>query len=618
MGKSNIKQAAKATIKTTRIETVKETKVKKEITTIKGVTWNVDEILEGQTFDVMLKSFKIKTESFKKYRASLDNDISVEKFYEILKSLEEIHLISVKLQTYVSLRAHENTKDADALAKLSQLKQVSTEISNELMFFTLWFMQLDDKIAQKIIDAKILEKYVYYLKEVRKLKPYTKSEEIERLLNIKDTNGIDAFSDIYDIITNGFIFEMNGKKLTEEEIKVHVTLPDAPKRKEAYDLILAKHAEHSTVLSELYKDTVIEWYNDGIKIRGYKSPINIRNVSNDISDKAVEALLNTVRKNTKIFSDYFKIKYQINIKNGQKYPYSRYHIYAPFPLKLTKKYDYEISKKMVLEVYKEFDPRFYANALKVFNSGHIHSHPQKNKRGGAFCMAIHTKTMPYMMLNHTDALKDVFTMVHELGHCVHYVFAEDCTELTYHMAIPLAETASVFSEMLLAKKLLRESESNAEKMYVLIQSLDNQFATIIRQSYFTVFEKFAHEKVVDGVNTDVLNEKWYETLKEQFRDMDIPENFKHEWLYVSHLFNSPYYCYAYVWGNLFVLSLYDMYKKDGKKFVDNYIELLSAGGSDSPANLMKKLGVDPESEEFWQRGFNIIKEEIEELKKLAK
>jgi len=155
-------------------------------------------------------------------------------------------------------------------------------------------------------------------------------------------------------------------------------------------------------------------------------------------------------------------------------------------------------------------------------------------------------------------------------------------------------------------------------MYVLIQSLDNQFATIIRQAYFTVFEKFAHEKVIEGINTGVLNQKWYETLKEQFGDMDIPENFKYEWLYVSHMYNSPFYCYGYVWGNLFVLSLYDMYKKDGKQFIDKYIDLLSAGGSDSPSNLMKKLGVDPENEEFWQRGFNIIKEEIEELKKLAK
>jgi len=585
---------------------------------VKGVVWNVDEILEGKSFEFILQSLITKTESFKKYRALLDNKISIEKFYEILKSLEDIHLTAVKLQTYTSLRAYENTKDSDALAKLSKLKQVSTEISNELMFFTLWFMHLDDNIAQKILDAKILAKYNYYFKEIRKLKPYTKSEEIEKLLNIKDTNGIDAFSEIYDIITNGFIFEMEGKKLTEEEIKVHVNLPNAQKRKEAYDKILEKHAEHSTVLSELYKDIAIEWYNDGIKIRGYKSPINIRNVSNDISDKAVETLLNTVRKNTKMFSDYFKIKYQINIKNGQKYPYSRYHLYAPFPLKLPKKYDYETSKKIVLDVYKEFDSRFYNNALKVLNSGHIHSHPQKDKRGGAFCMGINTKTMPYMMLNHTDSLKDVFVLVHELGHTVHYVFAENCTELTYHAAIPLAETASVFSEMLLAKKLLRESKSDAEKMYILIQSLDNQFATIIRQAYFTIFEKITHEEVIRGVNTDLLNQKWYDTLKEQFGDMEIPEGFKHEWLYVSHLFNSPFYCYGYAWGNLFVLSLYDMYKKDGKKFIDKYIELLSAGGSDSPANLMNKLGVNPESEEFWQRGFNIIKEEIEELKKLAK
>ncbi len=580
--------------------------------------WNIKDTLGGQSFEALVKELKSKSETFMNYRKLLNNKLSVDKFLEILKFIENIHVIAVRLNAYCELKSSENTKDADALAKASQLKQISSEISNNIMFFTLWFMHLDDSSAKTLMSAKQLEPYNYYLEEVRRLKAYTKSEEIEKLLNIKDTNGLGAFSELYEIITNGFNYQLNGKTVTEEELRAKVVSQDPKERKDAYDKILKKFSEHSTILSEIYKDIAIEWYNDGVKIRGYKNSINIRNVSNDVTDKSVEVLMRVVRQNVKVFNEYFKLKYKINTQNGQKYPYSRYHLYAPFPLKLTKKYTYEESKQIVLETFKEFDMRFYNNALKVLNSGHIHSHPKQDKRSGAFCAPMHNKIVPYVMLNHTDTLRDVFTLIHELGHAMHYLFAENCTNLTYHAGIPVAETASVFSEMLLSKKLLRECKTDAEKQYILIQLLDNQFATVIRQTYFTIFEQYAHTKVLEGIDAEVLNTEWYNTLKEQFGDMEIPESFKNEWLYVSHFFNQPFYCYGYAWGNLLVLALFDMYTKENGKFIDKYIKLLSAGGSKSPMTLLKELNIDPESEEFWQRGFNTIKEEIEQLRKLAK
>ena len=226
---------------------------------------------------------------------------------------------------------------------------------------------------------------------------------------------------------------------------------------------------------------------------------------------------------------------------------------------------------------------------------------------------------PYLLLNHTDSLRDVSTMIHELGHGIHDIFAgEKQTDLERHASLTICETASVFSEMMLAERLLKECSNNNEKKYVLTQSLDNQYATIVRQAYFVIFEIYAHDAIMKGATKEELDEQYYVLLKEQFGDMPIPEIFKHEWNYIPHIHESPFYCYAYAWGNLFVLALYDMYKKEGKPFIDKYVELLSAGGSDSPANLMKKLGIDAESEEFWQRGFNIIKEEVQELKKLVK
>jgi oligoendopeptidase F len=141
---------------------------------------------------------------------------------------------------------------------------------------------------------------------------------------------------------------------------------------------------------------------------------------------------------------------------------------------------------------------------------------------------------------------------------------------------------------------------------------------VFRQAYFVIFEIYAHQEIMKGVTKESLDEYYYKLLQEQFGKMQVPEIFKHEWNYIPHIYETPFYCYAYAWGNLFVLALYDMYKKEGKPFIEKYVELLSAGGSDSPANLMKKLGIDAESEEFWQRGFSIIRQEVEELKKLSK
>jgi len=351
-------------------------------------------------------------------------------------------------------------------------------------------------------------------------------------------------------------------------------------------------------------------------IRGYTSPISVRNLSNDVTDKSVKTMLDVVRANNKLFREYFKVKYEINKKNGDEYEFSRYHIYAPFKTELKEKYSYAKSKEIVLEAYKEFHPKFYEKAKEIFDANHVHSHPQLNKRSGAFCYGISPKDTAYILLNHSDTLMDVFTMIHEFGHGIHDELSRKQTSFNFHPPLVTAETASIFSEMMLSEKMLNASKSDKEKIYLLIRSIDHEWASIIRQAYFLYFEEFAHDNIHKGITKEELDEKYYELLKEQFGDMEIPEEFKEEWNYIPHIHASPFYVYAYAWGNLFVLALFDMYKKEGEPFKEKYIKFLEAGGSKSPADLMKELGVDPEDKEFWQRGFNIISEQIEQLKDL--
>jgi oligoendopeptidase F len=208
-------------------------------------------------------------------------------------------------------------------------------------------------------------------------------------------------------------------------------------------------------------------------------------------------------------------------------------------------------------------------------------------------------------------------MMHEFGHGIHGRAAKEQSQFTYHSALPMAETASIFGETLLEKRMLKEASLD-EKKQILIKSLDDKYASIIRQAYFVIFEVKAHEVINKGATIEELNKLYFETLKDQFNDaVELPDIFQHEWKYIPHIYHTPFYCYAYAFGNLMALSLYKTYEQQGKEFVDKYMSLLSAGGSDSPFNIVKdNLGLDITEEEFWQKAFDLIKEEVEELKKL--
>ncbi|MBU1201961.1 MAG: M3 family oligoendopeptidase [Nanoarchaeota archaeon] len=579
--------------------------------------WNLKDVLKGKTVEELLEEAKKKVEAFKSLRKNLKPQMSAVDLKSILHLKEELGVLLTRIESYHYLKFYEKINNSKVLAKLSFLNQLFTEYNNDLLFFSLWFIDLEEKQADKFIQSPQLSDYKYYLSFLRRLKPYTKSEEIERVISLKSITGKAAFSSLFDIITGEFKFDFNNKKeLSQEEVVVNYESDNASLRELAYKTVLTKYDENGVVLTEIFKNVVLDWYNEGINIRRYKHPISIRNLSNDVDDEVVETLLRVIKKNISLFSEYFKIKYELNKKSGQRYKFSRFHLYAPYKSGKKKVYNYEKSKQLVLEAYKEFDERFYKAAKEIFDQKHVHSHPQKNKKSGAFCFSLDNKSTPYILLNHSNSLRDLFTMMHEFGHGIHGVFSRKQVNLLYNASLPMAETASIFGEMILTSKILKKSKNKEEKKSVLVYLIDRNYATIIRQAYFVYFEKFAHENIIKGITKEELDEKYFSLLKEQFGEMEVSTLFKHEWNYIPHIHTSPFYCYAYAWGNLMVLSLYSMYQKQGAEFIDKYVDILSAGGGKAPINILKEAGIDPTSELFWQEGFDMIKEEIEELKRL--
>lgn len=583
---------------------------------VKKDVWNLDDLFGNRDEKQIENNIIIlKNKIVEKKQLLTNKDVPAHTVLELIKLSEELDIDFSRIGAYYELRSHIDINDEEANAKLDYYRQLSADIDNETMFFDLWFIKLADEQAQKYVSDPILSEYKQYLKDLIKMKPYTKSEEIEQILNLKNMTGRGAFSNIYDVLTASFNYELlDEKDLTQEDITSKYSDPDPKIREEAYKAILKVYKDNSLTLSELYKNIVLDWNNEKIKIRKYKNAIHSRNMSNDLTQEVVQTMITTIREHAYLFQEYFKLKQEFLDKKEQPHPHSRFHIYAPY--KLEKEYEYEESKKIVLETFKEFDEEFYTYAKKIIDEKHIHSHPQKGKRSGAFCYAPNTQTTPYVMLNHTNKLRDLFTMMHELGHGIHDIYTYDQPDLIHHPVLPLAETASIFAETILSKKLLQTNKED-EKAAMLIYTLDHYYASILRQTYFIIFEEIAHKKIMAGATKKELDDEYYNLLKEQFSDMEIPDMFKHEWNYIPHIHHTPFYCYAYSWGNLLVLALYAEYEKN-PEFKEKIKNILKAGASKDTLEILQDAGIDPTKKEFWEAGFKIIKDELEELRKITK
>jgi oligoendopeptidase F len=255
-------------------------------------------------------------------------------------------------------------------------------------------------------------------------------------------------------------------------------------------------------------------------------------------------------------------------------------------------------------------------AERVFEERHVDARTGAGKLSGAFCYSVVPDFTPYVLLNYTGEARDVATLAHELGHAVHAMMANDHSVFTFHSTLPLAETASVFGERLLSESLMAGEPKKAVKQGLLLAQLDDIYATVQRQAYFILFEKTAHEIIPQGATAQDVSEVYLTNLRQQFgTTVKVPNEFRWEWLTIPHIFGSPFYCYAYSIGNLLVLALYQKYKQQGAGFVPKYLNILAAGGSKSPAAILDEVGVDMCSENFWQSGFDTIKQMVEELER---
>ncbi|NUM48410.1 MAG: oligoendopeptidase F, partial [Anaerolineales bacterium] len=342
--------------------------------------------------------------------------------------------------------------------------------------------------------------------------------------------------------------------------------------------------------------------------------ISVRNLANDIPDAVIDTLLEVAKQNAPVFQRYFRLKAKwLGMERVR-----RFDLYAPVT-STEKTYSYNEGIGMVLDAFGEFTPEFANLAKRVFDSLHIDSEVRHGKDDGAFCFGVLPELTPWVLVNYHNKPRDVATLAHELGHAIHAMLASGNPLLTVNPSLPLAETASTFGEMVLVDYLLAREDDQQVRTDMLFRQVDNAYATIMRQIFFALFEREAHEMIQQGASVDDLAEAYLKNLQTQFGDaMEIDDDFRWEWVGIPHIYKTPFYVYAYAFGLLLVLSLYQQYKAEGESFKPRYLKILSAGGTASPADILSEAGVDIHSAAFWQGGFDVLAEMVTTLEKIPR
>lgn len=582
----------------------------------KQAIWNLGELApnhKSPEFTKQIARLESKVKNFEKIKSKLTPSIKSKEFFEIIHSIESLTEDASRLGGYASLLYSSNTQSDEATSLMTKISKLGSEIENKTLFFDLWWKRkIDEKNANRLIkDAGGISEF---LRHKRLLAKYSLSEPEEKIINTLDVTGSTALVKLYDKITNAFeyIITVNGKKkkLTREQLSVLVRSNNPNLRKTAYQTLLGKFDSNKGVLGEIYQNLVLNWKDEGIEIRKYSSPISIRNIGNDVDDKTIQVLLDVCKKNSGVFYEFFAFKAKsLGLKKLR-----RYDSYAPSAKKFKERdYTYDKAVSMVLDSLNRFSPTLSDYAKRVFTQNHIDSQIRPGKRDGAFCSTVSPKLTPYVLVNYAGKSKDVFTLAHELGHAVHSQAASKQSILVSEAPLPLAETASTFSELLLYDNIAQQM-TDSEKAAILSEKIDDIYATVMRQAFFTIFEIDAHKQIADGTTVEQISKTYLNNLKSQFANsVELSDDFSLEWSCIPHFYHTPFYCYAYSFGNLLSLSLFQMYQREGRSFEKAYIEILAAGGSKKPETLLSEYGINISSAKFWQDGFDYIKSQVKEL-----
>ncbi|WP_435258360.1 M3 family oligoendopeptidase [Thioclava sp. FR2] len=543
--------------------------------------------------------------------------LSATEMLDCVKAYEQIDVIAGRIMSFAGLRYYQNTMDSDRAKFMADAQDKITTFTTPLVFFSLEFNRLEDDRLKALLDAnKELARYKPVFDRMRAMRPHQLSDELERFLHDESVVGASAWNKLFDETMAGLMFKVDGE---EEELNLEATLnllTDSDRaRREAGARALAAVFDRNIKLFARIHNTLAKEKEVHDRWRKMPSPQHGRHLSNHVEPEVVEALRNAV------VAAYPKLSHRYYALKAKWMGLEQLEVWdrnAPLPIEVPKTVDWQTARRTVSEAYAAFDPKMADLAKPFFEKGWIDAGVKPGKAPGAFAHPTVTTVHPYVMLNYLGKPRDVMTLAHELGHGVHQVLAAGQGELLSSTPLTLAETASVFGEMLTFRKLLDGAKTKAERKTLLAGKVEDMINTVVRQIAFYDFECKLHAARAEGELTpDDINALWMsvqaESLGPAFNFMDGYETF---WAYIPHFVHSPFYVYAYAFGDGLVNALYAAYADGLPDFKEKYFAMLAAGGSKHHKELLAPFGLDLSDPAFWNKGLSMIAGFIDELESM--
>jgi oligoendopeptidase F len=537
---------------------------------------------------------------------------------DALIELQNLRELTDTPAIYAHLLHAGKTDEAEHGRLVALTQEQATAINRHLIFFDLEWVQVDDGQAETLLQDSRLKDFAYLLELERRYKPHRLPEGEEQLLDEKANTGSRAWGRLFEEVTSRLTADVTVdgqmKTLGQAETLALSYHPDRTTRKSAADGMTTTLETNLHALGYIFNVRLQDHATDD-RIRSYPSPMTARCLSNQIEQSSVDALVEACVSGFPIVARYYRLKQKL-LGLSELFDYDRY---APLSSDLPS-YNWATAQDIVLESYNEFSSTLGDIARRAFAERWIDAELRPGKRGGAFSMGGTTTTHPYILANYTDTVRDVMTVAHEMGHTVHQFLSYGVGYLQAHTPLTTAETASVFGEMIVFRRLLDAQTSDRAKLGLLASKIEDHFATVFRQIAMHNFEYRAHvaRRKEGELSTDRLSELWFEANSEMFGDSVIlRDDYRVWWSYIPHFIRTPFYVHAYAFGDLLVLGLVQRYQEQGDAFVPRYVEMLTKGGSVSPIALMEPLGINLGDPAFWSQGVNVLDELVSEAEILA-
>jgi oligoendopeptidase F len=539
-----------------------------------------------------------------------------EELYKAVQAYEKIEELLGKLVSFGYLSFATNVNNPPVLQFFQMIQEQSTTISSQLIFFTLELNQIEDKALEKAYQENSgLMTYRPWIESVRLFRSHQLSADLEKLLHEKTVTGRNAWMRLFEETLASIKFPVDGQEMALAEVLNRFSHKDAQIRRQAAHALsegLTRHAPVFTLVTNtLAKDKEIEdtW-------RLYPHPVASRNLANQVEDEVVEALVTAVKENYgRLSHRYYALKAKW-LGMGKLEYWDRN---APLPEADDAVISWEGAKDIVLNAYHAFSPEMAEVGRRFFDRPWIDAPSQAGKESGAFAHPTVPSLHPYLLLNYHGKLRDVMTLAHELGHGIHQVLASDQGFLLSGTPLTIAETASVFGEMLTFKALLAQAASPAQRRGLLVSKVDDMINTVVRQIAFFEFERAIHQRRRKGeLTTEDVGDIWIATQQEALGEaVNLDPVMRPYWGYISHFIHTPFYVYAYAFGDCLVNSLYSVYESGYPGFSGLYMDLLKAGGTKRYPELLAPFGLDARNPAFWQQGLAVVSGFIDELERIS-